>query len=381
MRTLPLLALLLVPAFADDPIPADTEVKSTASGLKYCVLKEAAGGARPKENDTVRVHYTGWLVDGKVFDSSRARGQPAQFAVGGVIEGWREGLRLMTVGSRFKFTIPPELGYGPYGSPPDIPGGATLIFDVELLEILSPPEFRNGNPEKQKTTASGLKWEPIVEGEGNGPGKGDGCELKFALWNATGKLIDCSEVSGFRFQGSPAGLPLGILREAATLMKPGARYRFEAPHALAFGARPVSPDLPPFSPTVWELEMVRVIALPPFVAPDESKQTTTKSGLKYEVMKEGEGRSPTPADKVSAHYVGWLPDGTVFDSSHLRGAPLEFQLGQVIRGWGEGLQLMKPGAVYRFVIPAELAYGANGSPPAIPPNQTLIFQVELVKVG
>ena len=109
---------------------------TTASGLKYVEMVEGTGDT-PKAGQTVTVHYTGTLVNGKKFDSSRDKGQPANFkiGVGQVIKGWDEGLMTMKVGGRRKFIIPAQLGYGTHGRPPDIPGNATLVFDVELLGI------------------------------------------------------------------------------------------------------------------------------------------------------------------------------------------------------------------------------------------------------
>ena len=108
---------------------------------------------------------------------------------------------------------------------------------------------------------------------------------------------------------------------------------------------------------------------------------STASGLKYEVLKHGPGTvSPKATDSVKVHYVGTLLDGTVFDSSIARGQPISFPLNQVIPGWTEGLQLMKVGDKFRFVIPANLAYGANSPSPAIPPNSTLVFEVELLGI-
>lgn len=106
----------------------------------------------------------------------------------------------------------------------------------------------------------------------------------------------------------------------------------------------------------------------------------TESGLQYLVVKEGNGKKPGPNDVVTVHYTGRLIDGTVFDSSVERGEPATFAVGQVIPGWVEGLQLMSEGSAYRLFIPSELAYGEHGTGP-IHPNSTLIFDVQLLKVG
>lgn len=108
--------------------------------------------------------------------------------------------------------------------------------------------------------------------------------------------------------------------------------------------------------------------------------TVTKSGLQYEVLQEGTGKSPKSTDTVRCHYEGRLLDGTVFDSSYKRGEPADFGLNQVIPGWTEGVQLMKEGAKYRFTIPYLLAYGEQGAGASIPPFSTLVFDVELIKV-
>ena len=108
--------------------------------------------------------------------------------------------------------------------------------------------------------------------------------------------------------------------------------------------------------------------------------TQTKSGLQYEVLTEGTGRSPKATDTVRCHYEGRLLDGSVFDSSYQRGEPADFGLNQVIAGWTEGVQLMKEGAKYRFFIPYLLGYGEHGAGSSIPPYSTLVFDVELIKV-
>ena len=119
-----------------------------------------------------------------------------------------------------------------------------------------------------------------------------------------------------------------------------------------------------------------------FLASNGKKKgiVTTPSGLQYAVLKRGKGASPSATDTVTVHYRGALLNGDEFDSSYKRGTPATFPLNRVIAGWTEGLQLMKEGSKYRLFIPAKLGYGARGAGRAIGPNETLVFDVELIKV-
>jgi FKBP-type peptidyl-prolyl cis-trans isomerase FklB len=108
---------------------------------------------------------------------------------------------------------------------------------------------------------------------------------------------------------------------------------------------------------------------------------TTKSGLQYKVLKDGTGKTPKASDTVTTHYKGTLIDGSPFDSSYDRNEPASFPVDGVIKGWTEALQMMKEGSKWQLVIPSDLAYGPQGRPPVIPPNSTLVFEVELLKVG
>jgi FKBP-type peptidyl-prolyl cis-trans isomerase len=247
---------------ATPTIPADTEIKTTASGLKYSVLRPGEpDGKSPGKYDKVKVHYSGWLADGKLFDSSVTRGSPLEVGLNNLIPGWIEGIQLMTPGARFKLTIPGDLGYGKKGFRNVIPPDATLIFEVELIGFTPGPKI---------------------------------------------------------------------------------------------------PDMPTI---------------------DEAKLTKTPSGIKYQMMTEGTGAAAEKGKSISAHYTGWFTDGKMFDSSHLRGQPFSVTVGagQVIKGWDEGLQLMKEGGKALFVIPPDLAYGKGRQ--GIPPDSTLVFVIEVVKVN
>ncbi len=241
---------------------AEENMVTTASGLKYLIIEEGTG-PMPQAGDVVKVHYTGTLENGTKFDSSYDRNEPIQFplGVGFVIPGWDEGIALLRKGGKARLIIPPELGYGEQGAGGVIPPNATLIFEVELVDI-----------------------------------------------------------------------------------QPGA----------------------PAAPTKV----------------DEADYTTTDSGLKYYDFEAGSGASPQTGQAVTVHYTGWLKDGTKFDSSLDRGEPFTFSLGvgQVIPGWDEGVASMKVGGKRQLVIPAKLGYGEQGAGGVIPPNATLIFEVELLEV-
>ena len=119
-----------------------------------------------------------------------------------------------------------------------------------------------------------------------------------------------------------------------------------------------------------------------FLADNAKKEgvTVLASGLQYKILTQGNGRKPKATDSVKCHYEGRLIDGTVFDSSYRRGTPAVFGLNQVIAGWTEGVQLMAEGSKYRFFIPYNLAYGANGASDSIPPHSALMFDVELISI-
>jgi len=233
------------------------------NGLEVIHIKEGSGPT-PNDGDTVHVHYTGTLIDGTQFDSSRDRGEPIKFPLGQgrVIQGWDLGIAQLKKGGTAKLVIPPELGYGDVGAGSVIPPGATLHFDVELVD----------------------------------------------------------------FSAGAATSPTQV---------------------------------------------------------DPSKFQEKASGLRIHDFEVGSGQMPKVGENVSVHYTGWLENGTKFDSSHDRGEPISFILGQgqVIAGWDEGIKSMKVGGKRQLVIPPKIAYGERGAGGVIPPNATLIFEVELIHCG
>jgi len=245
---------------AADILAGDT--LTTTSGLKY-IITTKGDGIKPKNGDKIVAHYTGKFTNGEEFDSSVKRGTPFKFNLGKgqVIKGWDEGFGLLSVGDKATFIVPYQLAYGEKGRPPQIPAKATLIFDVELLNV------------------------------------------------------------------------------------------FEPVRAVPFEVKGV-------------------------------EQVTTSTGLKYQVVRAGSGPKPETGQTVIVHYTGYLENGKTFDSSVEREQPFSFPIGQgrVIKGWDEGVALMKIGGQTRFIIPPELGYGERGFGNLIPPNSTLIFDVELLNI-
>lgn len=257
----------------------------------------------------------------------------------------------------------------------------TLLCASSLLA--APADVK---PEDQMTTRTGLKYSILKQGEGAAARAGDAVSVHYTGWLADGHR----EFDNSRTRDVPFQFPLGDsavipgFEEGVTGMKVGEVRQLVIPPDLAYGEREVGNGLIPANSTlIFEIELLRVIEVPasPSKVEDE-KFVTSETGLKHAVLKPGEGRAASNGKTVAVHYTGWLENGTRFDSSIARGEPIRFRLGagQVIRGWDEGLLGMKVGEKRQFRIPPALGYGAAGRPPVIPPNSTLIFDVELVDV-
>ena len=246
----------------DIPAPSDVkappaDAEKTASGLASKVLQKGTGKEHPTAADSVQVHYTGWTTDGRMFDSSVKRGEPARFPLGNVIKGWTEGLQLMVVGEKRRFWIPANLAYGE-NTGGGRPSGM-LVFDVELLGITGAPKVPEdvaAAPKSAKKTKSGIAYRVLKKGTGKEHPKADSnVEVHYSGWTTDGKMFDSSVA-----RGQPAIFPLNAVikgwTEGVQLMVVGEKTRFWIPGNLAYDNSP-RPGAPKGT-LVFDIELLAI---------------------------------------------------------------------------------------------------------------------------
>ncbi|CAM8999979.1 unnamed protein product [Rhodiola kirilowii] len=341
-------------------------------GLKKKLLKEGEGWDTPDNGDEVEVHYTGTLLDGTQFDSSRGR-DTFKFTLGQgrVIKGWDLGIKTMKKGENALFTIPAELAYGEAGSPPTIPPNATLQFDVELLSWTSVKDICKDGGVIKKIVKEGEKWENPKD-------------LDEVIVNYEVKLEDGSVVAkgdGVEFVVKD-GHFCAALPKAVKTMKKGEKVLLTVNPQYGFGesGQPALGNvgvIPPNATLEIDLELVSWKTV--------TEVTDDKKVLK-KTLKEGEGyERPNDGSVVRLKLIGKLENGTVFlKKGHDEAEGLfEFKTDdeQVIDGLDKAVMKMKKGEVALVTVAPEYAFGSVESHQqlsVVPPNSTVFYEVELV---
>jgi FKBP-type peptidyl-prolyl cis-trans isomerase len=238
-----------------------------------------------------------------------------------------------------------------------------------------PPPDVAAAPADAAKTSSGLATKVLQKGTGDKrPTTQEMVVVHYTGWTSDGKMFDSSVVRGKPNTFSVGGLIKGFT-EGLQLMTTGEKRRLWIPQDLAYRGQPGRPA----GMLVFDVELLEILpdpyAPPPDVAGPPADARRTPSGLAYKVVREGKGSgSPRNDSRVTVHYTGWTTDGKMFDSSWKRGQPATFGLNEVIKGWTEGVQLMKEGEKTRFWIPQRLAYEGKAGGPA----GMLVFDIELI---
>jgi FKBP-type peptidyl-prolyl cis-trans isomerase len=324
------------------PPPAEREIKTEV------VTK--GDGREVKSGDTVLAHFVFTVADtGKKLADTRAEGdpQPLEVGAGYNIAALEQAVLKMRVGDRWKISAPYQLAYGEQGYPPLVPPRADLLLDVEVVGFLE------------------IQTETLAEGAGPAPMPED-----YVLFHAVGSLANGTVFEDTRKADAPLLLTMGVGKMIhgwyLTLrkMKVGDRRKVTLPWRFAYGLAGRPPVVPPKADVVFDLER---LPLPE---------------VKLESLTQGKGAPCAPGASLSVHYVGTLLDGKKFDSSRDRGEPFAFQLWRrppdVIAGWELALLRMRVGDRTKVTIPWQLAYGAQGRPPDIPPRADLVFDIEVL---
>ncbi len=258
---------------------------------------------------------------------------------------------------------------------------ASVAAQPAAPTLPAPPDVAAPPPDAT-TTASGLASKVLQPGTGTDhPAPADQVKVHYTGWTKSGQMFDSSVL-----RGQPITFPLnGVIpgwTEGVQLMVVGEKRRLWIPGKMAYGDHPRMGA--PAGDLVFDVELLDIIPAPkpPPVPTDVKAPPTnakkTASGLAYRVLTPGTGTAhPTGASTVTVHYSGWKTDGTMFDSSVMRGQPTTFQLGNVIKGWTEGVQLMTKGEKARFWVPGALAYGDTPTRPGAPAGM-LVFDIELL---
>jgi len=240
------------------------EWKKLDSGMRVWDVKEGKGD-EVKRGSKVKVHYTGWLTNGEIFDSSVVRKEPIEFGLTGVIKGWQDGIPGMKVGGVRRLEIPAELAYGNRKVGP-IPPGSTLVFEVEMLETKADPdapdpdakkpEFPDQKAKEWKKLESGLEIWDVKEGKGDAVKADATVTVHYIGWLTNGKEFDSS------IGGKPVSFPLNRVIKGWTDgipgMKPGGVRRLYIPAAMGYGERGAPPKIPGGTDLVFEIELVEI---------------------------------------------------------------------------------------------------------------------------
>ena len=358
---------------------------TTKSGLQYLEVS-AGNGAAPEVGKIIKMNYIVSLPDGTVIYTTYSSGKPEKVVWGRteLLPGWEEGVGMMKAGGKAKLVLPPDLALGAEGAG-NVPPNSQLIMDIELVSVELAPVPPSVAPEDLLVMDNGDKYTDLVVGDGAEAITNTTVTTEYSIWVINGSSSDfvfsSEDSQPVTFVVGKGDVVFSGWEQGVIGMKVGGKRLLRIPPELALGSESSS-SIPANSTLIMEITLTDVKESRKATKVDEKDYITAPSGLKYYDIQVGTGITPTIGQTVVVNYVGWLEDGTQFDSSYDRGETFSFALGMgnVINGWDLGVASMRVGGVRQLVIPPALGYGDSGAGSTIPPGATLIFEVELVEI-
>ncbi len=415
-----------------------TGYTKTDNGLYYKYYVQGDDTIKPKAGDIATVTMVYGTQDSVIFNSNKIP-RPLEIPIDHHFKGdLFEGLKMMGIGDSASFMISADSFFIITARYPKLPeyidSGSYMVFDIKMVDFLTQEEkiikdqelldqrrdqemvnlqkYLEENDISTKPLESGLYFIREKKGRGSKPAIGE-----MVSFHMTVGLLDGTSIFSTHERGEPIEIEYGQrfdtegLEEGLGLLRKGGKARLIVPSSLGFGAEQRGQIIPPYSTLIYDVELVKIRSKAEYEKEQaaarkkrESENERRKneegdlieaylkennitafpeeSGLIFISKEQGTGTQAEDGKKVSVHYTGRLLNGTVFDSSIDKGEPYSFMLGQgqVIRGWDEGIALMKEGGKATLIIPSDLGYGSRGAGDQIPPFSPLVFDVELVDV-
>ena len=393
------------------------DVTPTESGI-YIIPISNGKGRCPEQGEKVEVNYEVYLLDGTKVGSSFDQNEKFSFVLGEgyAIPGWEEVVPMMHQGDKVRAVIPYEMAYGEHDMG-NVKPYSNLVYDIELLNITTKEEQARQAEQQMKDlkaksekdfaqyvkenkitnhTESGLYYKFETDNEGVTPTEGSTARVKFCARIMGGNELGSSDKLGDYYDIVYAqGTVLRGLEEGIGLMSAGDKAQFVLPYNLAYGENPYG-LIPAYSNLIFDVEMLDILSaeeanlsrtekarqeFDKYLTDNKIKAEKRDSGLVYVCNRKGSGACAAAGQTITVHYTGKLMDGRVFDSSVERGEPIDFVLGEgrVIKGWDEGVALMKKGEKATLIIPFDLAYGSRQMG-MISPYSNLVFDIEIIDI-
>ncbi len=403
--------------------------KTLASGLQYRIVTHGTGTRKPELNDHIELNIHLHVGDSVIFDSRKMNGDkpvPLPITAAKFKGDPMEGFMLLVEGDSAVLRLPVDsLKKTGAQLQPWMKDGQVIEYDVKLVSVRSDAEEKKHKEEqeaKQKgidealmqdyfkknnikpmKTASGLYYTVSAEGSGEKAKAGQKLSVNYTGKLLSGSTFDSNTDSAFHHV-SPFDVEIGkghVIKgwdEGLLLLKKGAKATLYIPSTLAYGSQDRSPQIPANSVLVFDVEILDIQTpknqseideklIQDYLAKNNIKASKTPSGLYYTITQKGLGPNAASGKKVTMNYTGRTLDGNMFDSNtdpakgHVQPFVFTLGVGQVIKGWDEGVQLLNLGSKATFFIPSAMAYGERGAAGgAIPPNAVLMFDVEVVAI-